>query len=119
MKKSSIILKKPIDKGKRPCYNECKFKGIEQNRCNGRKDEVIMKYFVIATHWDDEKKAQAKYIAGEFSSYMNANIFKEAYTNLQFGSAISMAWVLGMMTLMFTIYNLKRLSKMEFKTTGK
>ena len=47
------------------------------------------------------------------------HIFKEAYTNLQFGSAISMAWVLGMMTLMFTIYNLKRLSKMEFKTTGK
>lgn len=79
MKKSSIILKEPIDKGKRPCYNEYKFKGIEQDRCNGRKDEVIMKYFVIATHWDDKRKAQVKYIAGEFSSYMNANIFKEAY----------------------------------------
>lgn len=79
MKKSSINLKEPIDKGKRPCYNEYKFKGIEQNRCNGRKDEVIMKYFVIATHWDDKRKAQVKYIAGEFSSYMNANIFKEAY----------------------------------------
>lgn len=79
MKKSSIILKEPIDKWKRPCYNEYKFKGIEQNRCNGRKDEVIMKYFVIATHWDDKRKAQVKYIAGEFSSYMNANIFKEAY----------------------------------------
>lgn len=38
-----------------------------------------MKYFVIATHWDDERKAQVKYIAGEFSSYMNAKIFKEAY----------------------------------------
>lgn len=38
-----------------------------------------MKYFVIAIHWDDERKAQVKYIAGEFSSYMNANIFKEAY----------------------------------------
>lgn len=72
-------MKEPIDKGKRPCYNEYKFKGIEQNRCNGRKDEVIMKYFVIATHWDDKRKAQVKYIAGEFSSYMNANIFKEAY----------------------------------------
>ena len=47
------------------------------------------------------------------------HIFKEAYTNLRFGSAISMAWVLGVMTLLFTIYNLKRLSKMEFKTTGK
>lgn len=47
------------------------------------------------------------------------HIFKEAYTNLRFGSAIAMAWVLGSMTLLFTIQNLKRLSKMEFKTTGK
>ena len=47
------------------------------------------------------------------------HIFKEAYTNLRFGSAIAMAWILGSMTLLFTIYNLKRLSKMEFKTTGK
>ena len=46
------------------------------------------------------------------------HIFKEAYTNLRFGSAIAMAWVLGTITLLFTIYNLKRLSKMEFKTTG-
>lgn len=46
------------------------------------------------------------------------HIFKEAYTNLRFGSAIAMAWVLGSMTLLFTIQNLKRLSKMEFKTTG-
>lgn len=47
------------------------------------------------------------------------HIFKEAYTNLRFGSAIAMAWILGITTLLFTIYNLKRLSNMEFKTTGK
>jgi len=47
------------------------------------------------------------------------HIFKEAYTNLRFGSAIAMAWVLGVMTLLFTIYNIKRLSTMEFKTAGK
>ena len=47
------------------------------------------------------------------------HIFKEAYTNLRFGSAIAMAWVLGVMMVLFTIYNLKRLSRMEFKTTGK
>ncbi len=46
-------------------------------------------------------------------------IFKEAYTNLRFGSAIAMAWILGVTTLLFTIYQLKRLSNMEFKTTGK
>lgn len=38
-----------------------------------------MKYFVIATHWDNDKKAQVKYIAGEFSNYANASIFKNAY----------------------------------------
>lgn len=46
-------------------------------------------------------------------------IFKEAYTNLRFGTAIAMAWVLGITTLFFTIYQLKKLSNMEFKTTGK
>ena len=46
-------------------------------------------------------------------------IFKEAYTNLRFGTAIAMAWILGITTLFFTIYQLKRLSNMEFKTTGK
>ena len=38
-----------------------------------------MKYFVIATHWVDNKQVQAKYIAGEFNSYMNASLFKNAY----------------------------------------
>ncbi|MBR2426821.1 MAG: extracellular solute-binding protein [Lentisphaeria bacterium] len=47
------------------------------------------------------------------------HIFKEAYTNLRFGTAIAMAWFLGAFTLVFTIYNLKKLSNMEFKTTGK
>lgn len=39
----------------------------------------MKKYFVIATHWDEEKKAQVKYIAGEFNNFANANIFKNAY----------------------------------------
>lgn len=40
-----------------------------------------MKYFVIATHWDNEKKAQAKYIAGLFDNYVNASLFKQAYND--------------------------------------
>lgn len=47
-----------------------------------------MKYFVIDTRWDDERKAQVKYIAGEFSSYMNANIFKEAYNTYYRANAV-------------------------------
>lgn len=37
------------------------------------------RYFVIGTHWDDEKKAQVKYVAGEFNNWMNAALFRNAY----------------------------------------
>ena len=40
-----------------------------------------MKYFVIATHWDDTKKAQVKFIAGEFSRYMDASLFQKTYND--------------------------------------
>lgn len=40
-----------------------------------------MKYFVIATKWDDNRKAQVKYIAGQFDNYINASLFKKAYNN--------------------------------------
>lgn len=39
----------------------------------------MKKFFVIATHWDDQEKAQVKYIAGEFNNFVNASIFKDAY----------------------------------------
>lgn len=38
-----------------------------------------MKYFVVATKWDNNREAQIKYIAGEFDNYMNASLFKKAY----------------------------------------
>lgn len=43
------------------------------------------------------------------------HIFKEAYMSLRFGTAISMAWMLGVTLLVFTVYQLQMLSKMEFK----
>jgi len=45
------------------------------------------------------------------------HIFKEAYMSLRFGTAISMAWFLGVTMLVFTVYQLKMLSGMEFKST--
>ena len=39
----------------------------------------MKKFFVIDSHWDDQEKAQVKYIAGEFNNYANASIFKAAY----------------------------------------
>ena len=38
-----------------------------------------MKYFVIATCWNDEKEEAVKCISGEFDSYMDASIFRDAY----------------------------------------
>ena len=43
------------------------------------KGRYNMKYFVISTHWDDEREAAVKYIVGEFDKYNNARIFKEAF----------------------------------------
>jgi len=44
------------------------------------------------------------------------HIFKEAYMSLRFGTAIAMAWFLGVAMLVFTVYQLKMLSRMEFKS---
>lgn len=46
------------------------------------------------------------------------HIFKEAYTNLKFGTAISMAWIFGAALLFFTVYQMRELSKMEFGTAA-
>jgi len=46
------------------------------------------------------------------------HIFFEAFGYLRFGAATAMAWVLGAMLIGFTVYNLQRLSRMEFKATG-
>ena len=40
-----------------------------------------MKYYVIATKWDETLKAQIKYVAGEFSTYSNAGLFRKAYND--------------------------------------
>jgi multiple sugar transport system permease protein len=46
------------------------------------------------------------------------HIFYKAYLYLKFGPAGAMAWVLGFMLIGFTVYQLRILSRLEFKTTG-
>jgi multiple sugar transport system permease protein len=43
-------------------------------------------------------------------------IFEKAYLYLKFGIATTMAWVLGMMLMGFTVIQLRKLSTMEFRT---
>ena len=45
-------------------------------------------------------------------------IFFEAFTFLKMGPATAMAWVLGFMLIGFTVYQLRILSRLEFRTTG-
>ena len=47
---------------------------------------------------------------------MSLFIFFEAFTRLRFGPATAVAWILGSMLVGVTIIQLKRLSRMEFKT---
>ena len=46
------------------------------------------------------------------------HIFWEAFGYLRFGEATAMAWVLGVMLVGFTVYQLQSLSRMEFKAAG-
>ena len=46
------------------------------------------------------------------------HIFYQAFTFLKFGPATAMAWILGFMLIVFTMYQLRILSRLEFKTTG-
>ncbi len=43
-------------------------------------------------------------------------IFYEAFARLRFGPATAMAWIIGSMLVGFTVFQLRRLSRMEFKT---
>ena len=47
------------------------------------------------------------------------HIFWEAFGYLRFGPATAMAWVLGSMLIGFTVFQLQRLSQMEFRTAGR
>ncbi len=45
-------------------------------------------------------------------------IFEKAYLFLKFGTATTMAWMLGMLMMGFTVLQLRRLNKMEFRTAS-
>ncbi|HMP72596.1 MAG TPA: extracellular solute-binding protein [Kiritimatiellia bacterium] len=46
------------------------------------------------------------------------HIFYRAFIFLQFGPATAMAWILAFMLIGFTVYQLRILSRLEFKTAG-
>ena len=46
------------------------------------------------------------------------HIFWQAFGYLRFGAGTAMAWVLGAMLIGFTVVQLKRISRMEFRAAG-
>lgn len=46
-------------------------------------------------------------------------IWQRSFLYLQFGQGTAMAWILGVLLLAFTAYQLRILNKVEFRTTGK
>ena len=39
-----------------------------------------MKYYALAKKWDDKRQEQVVYVAGEFPTYINAELFAKAYS---------------------------------------
>ena len=54
----------------------------------------------------------------EATKVAGLKIFETAYMYLKFGMATTMAWMLGVMLMGFTVLQLRKLSNMEFKSTG-
>ena len=47
---------------------------------------------------------------------MALKIFYDAFVYLKFGLATANAWILGSMLIGFTVFQLKRLANVEFRT---
>ena len=56
--------------------------------------------------------------SGGATEIIGLKIFYTTFGELKFGTAAAMAWVLGSMLIGFTVIQLQRLTRMEFKTAG-
>ena len=52
------------------------------------------------------------------TEFIGLHIYWQAFGYLNFGAATAMAWILGSMLVGFTVVQLQRLSRMEFRTAG-
>ena len=77
MKQFKIIFKKLLTNVKEQC-NILSVKKIT-NKTISEGEQIMNKYFVIATKWDNAKRKQVQYIAGTFDDIINAKLFKDAY----------------------------------------
>ena len=80
---------------------------------------IIQFVGVFIGSWKSSAFILAMTGGGAETTVAGLHIFYKAYVFLKFGPATAMAWVLGFMLIGFTVHQLRILSKLEFKTTGK
>lgn len=72
----------------------------------------------IAAFFHAEANILAMTGGGADTNVAGLYIFQQAYIYLRFGPATAMAWLLGAMLIGFTLWQLRMLVGLEFKTTG-
>jgi len=72
----------------------------------------------IAAFFQAEANILAMTGGGANTNVAGLYIFQQAYIYLRFGPATAMAWLLGAMLIGFTLWQLRMLVGLEFKTTG-
>jgi multiple sugar transport system permease protein len=55
---------------------------------------------------------------GANTEVADLHLFYKAFVFLEFGPATAMAWILGFLLIGFTVYQLRILARVEFRTTG-
>ncbi|MEI6217837.1 MAG: sugar ABC transporter permease [bacterium] len=73
---------------------------------------------VFIGSWNASGNILAMTGGGANTTVADLSIFYSAFMYLKFGQATAMAWVLGAMLVGFTVYQLRILSRLEFKSTG-
>ena len=71
---------------------------------------------VFIASWNAEANILAMTGGASGTEVAGLHIFYKAFIFLKFGPATAMAWMLGVMLIGFTMYQLTLLSRMEFKT---
>ena len=74
---------------------------------------------VFIASWNAEANILAMTGGAANTEVAGLHIFYKAFIFLKFGPATAMAWMLGFMLIGFTMYQLRMLSRLEFRTAGK
>ncbi len=80
---------------------------------------IIQFVGIFISSWSSEANILIMTGGGADTEVAGLHIFYKAYMYLKFGPATAMAWILGFMLIGFTVHQLRILSRLEFKTTGR